>query len=91
MPANEPCDLMVLYSSSHCCMTPMQAIETGTINAAALLGMEDEIGRLATGMAADIGATDQSPFDDISVLQNITFVMKGGVTCLRKSCEPGIY
>jgi imidazolonepropionase-like amidohydrolase len=65
-------------------MTPMQAIETGTVNAAALLGMEDEIGRLAAGMAADIVATDESPLDDISELQNITFVMKGGVTYLQE-------
>ncbi len=65
-------------------MTPMQAIETGTINAATLLGLEDEIGRLAEGMAADIVATDVSPLDDISALQNIIFVMKGGVTYLHK-------
>ena len=65
-------------------MTPMQAIETGTVNAAALLGLEDEIGHLAPGMAADIVATDENPLDDISVLEHITFVMKGGVTHLSK-------
>jgi len=63
-------------------MTPMQAIETGTVNAAALLGLEDEIGHLAPGMTADIVATDENPLDDISVLEHITFVMKGGVTHL---------
>jgi len=61
-------------------MTPMQAIETGTVNAAALLGMGDEIGHLGAGMAADIVATDSNPLDDITALQQITFVMKGGVT-----------
>jgi len=65
-------------------MTPMQAIETGTVNAAALLGLEDELGRLDVGMAADIVATDGNPLDDISALQQITFVMKGGVTHLSK-------
>lgn len=65
-------------------MTPMQAIETGTVNAAALLGLEDEIGHLAPGMAADIVATDENPLDDISALEHITFVMKGGVTHLSK-------
>ena len=54
-------------------MTPMQAIETGTVNAAALLGMEDEIGRLGEGMAADIVATDTSPLaastgEDVSAM-----------------------
>jgi imidazolonepropionase-like amidohydrolase len=63
-------------------MTPMQAIETGTVNAAALMGLENEIGRLDAGMAADIVATDDNPLDDIAALQHITFVMKGGVTHL---------
>jgi imidazolonepropionase-like amidohydrolase len=35
-------------------------------------------------MAADIVASDQSPLEDISALQDITFVMKGGVTYLQK-------
>ena len=65
-------------------MTPMQAIETGTVNAAALLGLKDEIGHLGEGMAADIVATDDSPLDDISALEHITFVMKGGVTHLSE-------
>lgn len=65
-------------------MTPMQAIETGTVNAAAFLDMEDEIGRLDVGMAADIIATDDNPLDDIAVLENVTFVMKGGVTYLSQ-------
>jgi imidazolonepropionase-like amidohydrolase len=65
-------------------MTPMQAIETGTVNAAALLGLEDEIGHLGVGMAADIVATDDSPLDDISALQQISFVMKGGVIYLSE-------
>lgn len=65
-------------------MTPMEAIETGTVNSAALLGLGDEIGHLAVGMAADIVATDTSPLDDISALESITFVMKGGVTHLSK-------
>ena len=65
-------------------MTPMQAIETATINAAALLGMEDEIGHLDVGMAADIIATDESPLDDIATLENVTFVMKDGVIHLSE-------
>ena len=65
-------------------MTPMQAIETATVNAARLMGLEEEIGRLDEGMPADIVATNQSPLLDIKALQNITFVMKGGVTHLLK-------
>ena len=65
-------------------MTPMQAIETATVNAARLMGLEEEIGRLGEGMPADIVATDQSPLLDITALQNVTFVMKGGITHLLK-------
>jgi imidazolonepropionase-like amidohydrolase len=65
-------------------MTPMQAIETATVNAASLLGLQDEVGRLNEGMAADIVATDMSPLEDIAALQNITFVMRGGVVYLQK-------
>ena len=65
-------------------MTPMQAIVTGTINSAALLDIEDEVGRLDTGMAADIIATDESPLDDIAALENVTFVMKGGEVYLSE-------
>ena len=65
-------------------MTPMQAIETATVNAASLLGLQDDIGRLVAGMAADIVATDISPLEDITALQNITFVMRGGVVYLQK-------
>ncbi len=65
-------------------MTPMQAIETATVNAASLLGLQDEVGRLNAGMAADIVATDISPLEDITALQNITFVMRGGVVYLQK-------
>ena len=65
-------------------MTPMQAIETGTVNAAAPLGLDDEIGRLDAGMAADIVAVDENPLDDIAALENVTFVMKGGVTYLSE-------
>ena len=65
-------------------MTPMQAIQTGTVNAAALLGLENEIGRLEVGMAADIVATDDNPLDDITALQQISFVMKGGVLYLTE-------
>jgi len=64
---------------------PDRDAECCRVNSAALLGLDDEIGRLDVGMAADIVATDDNPLDDISVLQQITFVMKGGVTHLSKS------
>lgn len=59
-------------------MTPLQALQSATINAAALLDREDSIGRLAEGYYADLIAVDGNPLEDISVLEDVAFVMKGG-------------
>jgi imidazolonepropionase-like amidohydrolase len=59
-------------------MTPMQAIQSATGNAADLLGWEDEVGSLEIGKYADIIAVVGNPIDDITVLENVQFVMKGG-------------
>jgi imidazolonepropionase-like amidohydrolase len=60
-------------------MTPLEAIRTATVNAAAHLGLGDEIGRLAPGMAADIIAVDGDPLRDVEVLRRVRFVMRAGV------------
>lgn len=60
-------------------MTPMQAIQTATVNAADLLGMKDKIGSVAKGKFADIIAVEANPINDISALEHVKFVMKDGV------------
>jgi imidazolonepropionase-like amidohydrolase len=60
-------------------MTPMQAIKSGTSLAAELLGQAD-LGAVAPGMAADLVAVAGDPLQDISELERVRFVMKGGVT-----------
>ncbi len=60
-------------------MSEMDAIVAATINAADLMGLANEIGKIEGGKAADIIATAASPLDDISELQRVRFVMKGGV------------
>jgi imidazolonepropionase-like amidohydrolase len=65
-------------------MTPMQAIQSGTSVAAALLGQEQNIGTLAPGMFADIIAVAGDPTRDITELQRVKFVMKGGVVYLSQ-------
>lgn len=60
-------------------MTPSEVIQSATINAADLLGMSDQIGRLAPGMQADIIATHSSPLEDIESLLSVAFVMKSGI------------
>jgi len=59
-------------------MTPMQALQAATIHAADLIGWPDDIGAIAAGFYADMIAVDQNPLDDITVMENIDFVMKGG-------------
>lgn len=60
-------------------MTPMQAIQAATVHAADLIGWPDDIGAIAPGRYADIIAVDGNPLDDVTVLENVRFVMKGGV------------
>ncbi len=59
-------------------LTPMQAIQSATINAADLLGWDDRVGTIESGKFADIVAVRNDPLVNISELENINFVMKGG-------------
>jgi imidazolonepropionase-like amidohydrolase len=60
-------------------MTPLTAIQAGTLNGARLLAWEKSIGDLKPGYFADIVAVPGNPLDDISQLQKVSFVMKNGV------------
>jgi imidazolonepropionase-like amidohydrolase len=59
-------------------MTPLQAIQAATIDAAELLGWPDTVGAIQRGRFADIIAVDGDPLADVRVLENVRFVMKGG-------------
>jgi len=60
-------------------MTPMQALRAATITSAELIEREHELGRLAPGYLADIIAVPGDPSTDITVTQDVRFVMKDGV------------
>jgi imidazolonepropionase-like amidohydrolase len=60
-------------------MTPMRAIQAATSSAADLLGHSKEVGSIKPGKFADLVAVSRDPLQDISVLENVEFVMKGGV------------
>jgi len=60
-------------------LTPMQAIQTATVNAADLLGWSDRVGSVQPGRFADIVAVSGDPLTNIRELEQVTFVMKGGV------------
>ncbi len=59
-------------------MTPLQSLQTATINASTLLDQSANIGSLEAGHYADIVAIDGDPLKDIKVMSKIVFVMKGG-------------
>ena len=70
--------LMVKYG-----MTPLAALQAGTLSGAALLGWQGQIGALKPRYFADVIAVPGNPLEDISTLQKVTFVMKGGVVYRR--------
>src|ERR1700719_2495339 len=59
-------------------MTPLAAIQAATINASDLLGSKVRVGSLETGRWADVIAVDGDPTKDVSILEHVKFVMKGG-------------
>jgi imidazolonepropionase-like amidohydrolase len=59
-------------------MTPMQAIQSATLVAAELLDAASEIGVIEPGRYADIIAVRENPLDDVTHLERVSFVMKGG-------------
>jgi imidazolonepropionase-like amidohydrolase len=65
-------------------MTPAQAIRAGTATAAELLGMKDSLGTIEAGKLADIVAVPGDPVADVSVMERVDFVMKGGVVQKEK-------
>jgi len=67
-------------------MTPAQALETATVNGAAILGMEQSLGRIAPGYFADIVAVEGDPLADIDVVINgVKWVMKDGRVVVDKT------
>jgi imidazolonepropionase-like amidohydrolase len=66
--------LMVKYG-----LAPLAVLQADLLNGAKLLGWEGQIGALEPGYLADVIAVPGDPLQDIGVLQNVDFVMKGGV------------
>ena len=59
-------------------MTPLQAIQAATMNAADLLGWSDRIGSIEPGKFADLVAVEGDPLQDVTTLERVKWVMKGG-------------
>lgn len=66
--------LMVKYG-----MSPLAVLQADLLNGAKLLGWDSQIGALEPGYFADVVAVPGDPLQDIGAVQNVSFVMKGGV------------
>jgi len=75
-------ELMVRYG-----MTPLAVLRADLLNGARLLGWDGAIGALKPGYYADIVAVPGSPLEDITVVERVSFVMKGGVIERRGAAE----
>jgi len=69
-------------------MTPTQALQAGTVNAAELMGWSDRIGSIRKGMLADIVAVKGNPLTDVRRLEHVQFVMKDGVVYKNEISNP---
>jgi imidazolonepropionase-like amidohydrolase len=69
-------------------MTPLAAIQTATLNAADLLGWADRLGSMEPGRWADLIAVDGDPTRDVTALEHVKFVMKGGVVYKDEYIRP---
>ena len=59
-------------------MSPLEAIRSASLKAAALLDMDKDVGLIAPGYFADLIAVDGNPLEDVTLLQDVRVVMKGG-------------
>ena len=60
-------------------MTPVQALQAGTVNAAELMQWQNHVGSISKGKFADIIAVSGDPLEDITEARRVRFVMKGGM------------
>lgn len=66
-------------------MTPMQAIQAATVNAAEALGRTGDVGAIAVGRYGDLVGVAGDPLADVKLLRHVAFVMKGGVVVVAPS------
>ena len=74
-------ELMELVAAG---MTPLQAIRAATSVAAQCLGVEEHVGTIKPGLAADLVAVARDPLEDIAALQNLALVVHDGTIVLNR-------
>ena len=69
-------------------MTPLQAIQAATLNAAQALGREKDVGAIEVGRCGDLIAVDGDPIADVRLLEDVDVVIKGGEVVKGDSSPP---
>jgi imidazolonepropionase-like amidohydrolase len=69
-------------------MPPAEAVRAATLSAADLMGWQDKVGSIEAGKYADIIAVSGDPLSDITELQRVKFVMKGGTVVKNEIGQP---
>lgn len=69
-------------------LTPARALRSATSDAAELLGRADDVGRISPGRYADLVAVLGNPLEDVTVLERVRFVMKGGTVVRNELTRP---
>ena len=69
-------------------LSPVKALQAGTVNAAALMGWSDKVGAVHAGMLADLVAVKGDPLQNVRLLQHVEFVMKDGVVYKNEISGP---
>ena len=65
------------------CATPLQAVQSATVNAADALGMSSDVGEVSAGHYGDLIGVEGDPLNDVRVLEHVRFVLKGGEVVRR--------
>ena len=69
-------------------MSPLDAIRSATVKAAAFLDMEADVGVIAPGRYADLIAVKGNPLTDVTLLEQVHFVMKGASVIISPAASP---
>lgn len=69
-------------------MTPLEALQAATLTAAELFGIQDRVGRIASGMEADLIVLERNPLEDVRVLQDVLMVINNGSIAAQKGDWP---
>jgi len=85
---NLPCEELIIYRELG--MTPFQIVQSGTINGAKAIGIEDKAGTIEKGKWADMIVLDGNPLEDLQALKRVKMVILNGDIVVDKRKNTGL-